>query len=47
MHKELRQAYEQEIKAATQTYDGNDLDKAYYHLERAHILGQSFTIPHQ
>jgi hypothetical protein len=46
MHKELRQAYEQEIKAATQTYDGNDLDKAYYHLERAHILGQSFTIPH-
>jgi hypothetical protein len=46
MHKELRRAYEQEIKAATQQYDGNHLDKAYYHLERAHILGQSFTIPH-
>ena len=27
-------------------YSGNNLDKAFYHLERAHILGQSFVFAH-
>ena len=46
MHPELRQAYDREMNAATEQYHGNNLDKAFYHLERAHILGQSFTFAH-
>ena len=46
MHPELRQAYDGEMTAATERYNANNLDKAYYHLERAHILGQSFTLAH-
>ena len=46
MHAELRQAYDREMHAATEYYDGNNLEKAFSHLERAHILGQSFTFPH-
>ena len=46
MHSELRQAYEREVKAATEAYGDDKLDKAFFHLERAHILGQSFTLAH-
>ena len=46
MHAELRQAYDREMHAATEYYDGNNLEKAFSHLERAHILGQSFTCPY-
>lgn len=46
MHAELRQAYDTEMYAAAEYYDGNNLDKAFYHLERAHILGQSFAFTH-
>jgi hypothetical protein len=46
MHRELRQAYDREMTAAAEHYHGNNLEKAFYHLERAHILGQSFTVPH-
>ena len=46
MHLELRQAYDREMHAAAEHYSGNNLDKAFYHLERAHILGQSFTFTH-
>jgi hypothetical protein len=46
MHIALRQAYEREMAAAIEQYRGHHLDKAFFHLERAHILGQSFTIPH-
>ena len=46
MHAELRQAYDREMNAATEYCDGNNLEKAFSHLERAHILGQSFTFPH-
>jgi hypothetical protein len=46
MHAEQRQAYDREMHAAAEHYDGNSLDKAFYHLERAHILGQSFTFAH-
>jgi Protein of unknown function (DUF3703) len=46
MHSELRQAYEMEVKAATEAYGDDRLDKAFFHLERAHILGQSFTLAH-
>lgn len=46
MHAELGQAYNREMRAATEAYAKDDLDKAFFHLERAHILGQSFTLPH-
>ena len=46
MRAELRQAYKEEMHAAAEHYSGNNLDKAFYHLERAHILGQSFAFNH-
>ena len=46
MHAELRQAYEKEMHAAAEHYYGGNPDKAFYHLERAHILGQSFAFAH-
>ena len=46
MHAALREAYEREMTAAIEQYAGNHLDKAFFHLERAHILGQSVTLPH-
>ena len=46
MHPQLRQAYEAEILVASTQYHAGDLDRAFSHLERAHILGQSFSIAH-
>jgi hypothetical protein len=46
MHAEQSQAYDREMHAAAEHYYGKSLDKAFYHLERAHILGQSFTFAH-
>ncbi|MEQ1847749.1 MAG: DUF3703 domain-containing protein [Nitrospira sp.] len=46
MHPVLRQAYKAEITAAVSLYDAGDLQLAFTHLERAHILGQSFPIEH-
>lgn len=34
------------MSAAVEQCAGHHLDKAFFHLERAHVLGQSFTIPH-
>lgn len=46
MHAERRQAYEKVMHAATEHYSDNNLGKAFHHLERAHVLGQSFTFAH-
>ena len=46
MHIELRQAYDREMQVAIKLYDDGNLEKAFFHFERAHILGQSFTFPH-
>jgi len=46
MHPALRQAYDRELTAALTLYRDYQLDRAFTHLERAHILGQSFTFPH-
>ena len=46
MHPLLRQAYETEMTTAIHQYYGGDLPLAFSHLERAHILGQSFPIEH-
>ena len=46
MHPVLRQAYEAEMKAAVDQYNTGNLRPAFSHLERAHILGQCFNVPH-
>ena len=46
MHPILRQAYAAEMTAAVNQYDTGDLRLSFAHLERAHILGQSFPIAH-
>jgi len=46
MHPILQEAYNTEMKAAVTLYHGGDIDQAFSHLERAHILGQSFNIAH-
>ena len=46
MHAELRQAYDREMQAATESYGVGNLEQAFSHFERAHILGQSLTFPH-
>ncbi|MBL8039531.1 MAG: DUF3703 domain-containing protein, partial [Nitrospira sp.] len=46
MHPELRRAYDAEMTTAARLYDTGDLQLAFSNLERAHILGQSFSIAH-
>lgn len=46
MHAARRHAYDREMQAAAEHYYGKTQDKAFYHLERAHILGQSSTFAH-
>lgn len=46
MKQQLREAIELEMYNAIHFYNKNDLNTAFYHLERAHILGQSYIIPH-
>ena len=46
MHEEQRQAYDREMHAAAEQYCGKNLDKALYHLERAHVLSQSVAFAH-
>lgn len=46
MHPELRRAYEAEITTAADLYTAGDLRLAFSHLERAHILGQSYNLAH-
>ena len=46
MTPKLRAAFESEITFSRVAYDAADLDLAFGHLERAHILGQRHYIPH-
>lgn len=46
MNKELKYAFQQEMTTAKAHYCQGEFKKCFYHLERAHILGQSFVIPH-
>jgi uncharacterized protein DUF3703 len=42
----LRAAYDAELGAAESCRRAGDLDAAFHHLERAHILGQQHVAPH-
>lgn len=42
----LKNAYESEMVAAKQSFTDQKYEECFYHLERAHILGQRYYIPH-
>jgi len=46
MRQKLKDAYCLEMKEAIHFYQFNEFDSAFHHLERAHILGQNYIIPH-
>jgi hypothetical protein len=46
MRSQLRSAFESELAAAEALRRSGDLDAAFHHLERAHILGQQYVGPH-
>jgi hypothetical protein len=46
LHGHQRAAYARELEAATRAEHEGDLDAAFVHLERAHILGQRNTFAH-
>lgn len=46
MNPRLRQAYVLEMATARHAFERGDLDTAFRHLERAHILGQRHTGEH-
>ena len=46
MRKKLKVAYNLELGEAIRLYKLNEFDGSFYHLERAHILGQTYIIPH-
>ena len=46
MNAELRRAFDREIALGKEYMSGGDLDRAFGHLERAHVLGQRYVGPH-
>ena len=46
MHPTLQAAYAAEMRSAGLAFARNDLDSAFTHLERAHVLGQWHVGPH-
>jgi hypothetical protein len=46
MNPKLRAAFESELESADALRRAGDLDGAFHHLERAHILGQQYIAPH-
>lgn len=46
MRNKLKTAYNIELSEAIRLYKLNEYDNSFYHLERAHILGQKYIIPH-
>jgi hypothetical protein len=42
----IRKYVDAEIQQASSFLENNDLESAFHHLERAHILGQSVTTKH-
>lgn len=46
VEQKLNDAFVSEMTAAIKYYHAGDLNQAFHHLERAHILGQSYTGAH-
>jgi len=46
MQEKLKKAYNLELGEAIKLYKLNEFTGSFYHLERAHILGQNYIYPH-
>lgn len=46
MEDQLNLAFKKEIKISRELIEKQILEEAFYHLERAHVLGQRYVIPH-
>lgn len=46
MNPALRQACDAEMAAATRLNEAGEFVQAFQHLERAHVLGQQYVLPH-
>lgn len=46
MQSSLAVAYENEIALAKEQIARDELQQGYLHLERAHVIGQAFVVPH-
>ena len=46
MNNELKHAFNTEMILDKTSYAKTNYTRAFYHLERAHILGQSYIIAH-
>lgn len=46
MTPKLHKAFNTEIALSREAYHADDLDLAFHHLERAHVLGQRSFLPH-
>jgi hypothetical protein len=46
MKKQLKTAFKKEMSEAKKHYQNAQFQSCFYHLERAHILGQSYVFPH-
>ena len=46
MKQEQRAAFEQELSAAQDCIDDGDFETGFRHLERAHVIGQKYVLPH-
>ena len=46
MKPEQRVAFERELSAARSFIDDGDLETGFRHLERAHVIGQKYVLPH-
>lgn len=46
MTEKLKKYIDAEVAAAERSVEENDLDAAFRHLERAHVLGQAITYEH-
>ena len=46
MTPKLEAAFNQEMQLAKCLFDTSDYSQCFKHLERAHVLGQSYYIPH-
>ena len=46
MKPEQRAAFEREMSAAQDCISTGDIDSGFGHLERAHVIGQKYVVPH-
>lgn len=46
MHPQLQAGFEAEVQAATQAFTNANLEAAFAHFERAHVLGQWYVRTH-